>query len=156
MDQIRRPITIVVAEDDSDDQLMIREAFERCPPCEVHFVEDGEELLAYLRREGDFAHLRGKKLPCVVLLDLNMPKMNGQEALREIKTDPKLELIPVVVFTTSRAEEDIFKSYNLGVNSFITKPVDFDSVIATLHEYWTEVVTLPTDENLRRAFASMA
>ncbi len=143
MDEIKKPITIVVAEDDSDDQLMIREAFERCPPCEIHFVGDGEQLLAYLRREGDFADMHGKDLPSVVLLDLNMPKMNGQEALREIKSDPNLELIPVVVFTTSRAEEDIFKSYNLGVSSFITKPVDFDRVIATLHEYWAEVVTLP-------------
>ncbi len=144
MDAKAKQLTVVVAEDDSDDRLLIEEAFDRCAPCNLEFVEDGEQLLDYLRHDRAFAHLPENDGPRVILLDLNMPRMNGQEALREIKSDPALSRIPVVVFTTSSAEEDIIRSYDLGVNSFITKPVTFDSVISALHCYWSEVVTVPS------------
>ena len=137
------PFTVIVAEDDSDDRLMIEEAFANCSPCGLQFLEDGEQLLNYLRREEDYADVPEEDEQRVILLDLNMPKMNGLEALQEIKSDPDLKYIPVVVFTTSETEEDIVRSYNLGVSSFITKPVTFDKVISTLHSYWSSVVTVP-------------
>ena len=108
-------------------------------------VNDGEELLDYLNRKGDFNETNAPR-PGVILLDLNMPRKDGREALKEIKTDENLKNIPVVVFTTSKAEEDIYKSYQLGVNSFITKPVTFDNltdVMRTLGNYWFEIVELP-------------
>ncbi len=143
------PITILVADDDVDDRMMIEEAFEESRLAnEIQFVEDGEQLLAYLRREGEFANLKGKPYPGVILLDLNMPKKDGREALREMKADQDLCRIPVVVLTTSQAEEDIAKTYGLGVSSFITKPVTFEGLVdavKVLCRYWIEIVALPPE-----------
>lgn len=144
MTAVAVPFTVIVAEDDIDDRLMIEEAFANCSPCGLQFLEDGEQLLSYLRRDGDYADVPERDEQRVILLDLNMPRMNGLEALQEIKADPDLKRIPVVVFTTSQTEEDIVRSYDLGVSSFITKPVTFDKVIATLHNYWSHIVTVPS------------
>ena len=113
---------------------------------DLRFVEDGEELLDYLYHRGRFAGEAESPRPGLILLDLNMPRMDGREALREIKSDPALRSIPVVVLTTSKAEEDIYRTYDLGVNSFITKPVQFEGlveVMRTLGKYWFEIVELP-------------
>ena len=112
---------------------------------EVKRVKDGEELLEYLRRQGAFSKSETPQ-PSLILLDLNMPRKDGREALREIKSDPKLRHIPVVVLTASRAEEDVVRSYEYGVNSFITKPVTFQGLVdamKALGRYWFEVVELP-------------
>lgn len=144
-----KPITIVVAEDDPDDRFLIKEAFEQHRLSnDVAFVEDGEQLIAYLRREGEYQGLAGKPFPGLILLDLNMPRMDGREALQIIKHDPELCRIPVVVLTTSKAEEDVLRTYGLGVNSFITKPVSFDDlvrIVQTLCNYWIEIVVLPPE-----------
>ena len=142
-----RPISILVADDDADDRLLIKEAFaENRIRNELEFVEDGEQLMAFLRREGEYAHLEGHPLPGLLLLDLNMPKKDGREALAEMKSEPALLRIPVVVLTTSKAEEDILRTYGLGVSSFITKPVTFDDLVnltKVLAAYWIEIVELP-------------
>lgn len=141
------PILILVADDDPEDCMLIRDALDESRLAnELHFVSDGEELLDYLHHRGTFADAALSPRPGLVLLDLNMPKMDGREALEEIKHDPQLRQIPIVVLTTSKAEEDIFRSYDLGVNSYITKPVTFDSlvrVMRTLGKYWFEIVELP-------------
>jgi len=143
----RTPIAILLADDDPDDRMMAEEALEESRVVNtLATVEDGEELLEYLRCEGRYAD-REPTLPGLILLDLNMPRMDGREALEAIKLDPRLRRIPVVVLTTSRAEEDIIKSYDLGVNSFISKPVTFDglvSIMAELGRYWIEIVELPS------------
>ena len=142
-----RPITILIADDDADDRMMASEALEESRLAnDLRFVEDGEELLDYLYRRGRFAGEGAAPRPGLILLDLNMPRMDGREALREIKGDPALRSIPVVVLTTSKAEEDIYRTYDLGVNSFITKPVQFESlveVMRALGKYWFEIVELP-------------
>lgn len=141
------PIRMVMAEDDLEDQQLAREALEESRLVNpVDFVGNGEELLNYLRRQGPFAHLAGEELPGLILLDLNMPRMDGREALRQIKADPVLHRIPVVVLTTSKAEEDILRSYDLGVNSFIVKPVSFSELVEVMRSvtrYWFEIVRLP-------------
>jgi CheY-like chemotaxis protein len=143
-------VCILMADDDDDDFLLTKKALDESKLLnDLHRVKDGEELLQYLRYEGDYKndeHCR----PGVILLDLNMPKMDGREALKELKTDPDLKDIPVVVFTTSKAEEDIVRSYHLGVNSFITKPVKFENLIhvmQALGNYWFQIVELPTSNN---------
>jgi two-component system, response regulator len=140
-------LTILLADDDPDDRLMAKEALEESHLLNpLDTVEDGEQLLAYLRRTGNYQHLSDNPLPGLILLDLNMPRMDGREALKEIKNDPMLCHIPIVVLTTSKAEEDIYRTYNLGVNSFITKPVSFNGLVdlmKTLGKYWFEIVTLP-------------
>ncbi len=142
-----RPITILIADDDADDRMMASEALaESRLANDLRFVEDGEELLDYLYHRGRFAAGGESPRPGLILLDLNMPRKDGREALREIKGDPALRSIPVVVLTTSKAEEDIYRTYDLGVNSFITKPVLFESlveVMKTLGKYWFEIVELP-------------
>ena len=139
------PLTILLADDDADDRLLVREAFEENHLLNpLHTVEDGEELMDYLYGRGKFAGIAAR--PNLILLDLNMPRKSGIEALREIKSDPSLRTIPIVVLTTSRAEEDILKSYELGVNSFIVKPVTFDSLVELVKElgkYWFQIVELP-------------
>lgn len=150
------PITILIADDDADDRMLIKDAFESSKlGNKLEFVEDGEELLSFLRREGAYEHLKDHTYPGLILLDLNMPKMDGREALRELKADPKLQRIPVVVLTTSEAEEDIVRTYGLGVNSFITKPVSFTElvkVVTVLSNYWVEIVALPPEcENVGAA-----
>lgn len=140
------PIVILMADDDDDDYLLTKKALAESRLLnDMRRVRDGEELMDYLHRRGDFNEENAPR-PGVILLDLNMPRMDGREALREIKTDEKFRNIPIVVFTTSKAEEDIFKTYQLGVNSFITKPVTFDNltkVMRALGNYWFEIVELP-------------
>jgi CheY-like chemotaxis protein len=149
MNRIGKPITILYADDDAEDRMLVRDAWaENRLANELHFVEDGEELMDYLRRRGQYANLTDLPLPGMILLDLNMPRKDGREALQEIKADPRLRSIPVVVLTTSKAEEDILRAYDLGVNSFILKPVTFQSLVdltLTLSKYWFEVVELPSE-----------
>jgi CheY-like chemotaxis protein len=149
MSRIGKPITILYADDDVEDRMLVKDAWaENRLANELHFVEDGEELMDYLRRRGQYTHLSGEPLPGMILLDLNMPRKDGREALQEIKADPRLRSIPVVILTTSKAEEDILRAYDLGVNSFILKPVTFDSLVditRTLSKYWFEVVELPAE-----------
>ncbi len=141
-------ITLLIAEDDPDDRLMVEEAWrESLLANDLYFVEDGEELMDYLKHRGKYAGGVDAPRPGLILLDLNMPKKDGREALKEIKADPDLRCIPVVVLTTSKAEEDIVRSYDTGANSFITKPVTFEAlveVLKVLRKYWLEIVQLPT------------
>ena len=143
-------ITILLADDDPDDRQMTQEALTECRLAnELHVVEDGEELIDYLFRRNKYAHLVKEPLPGLILLDLNMPRKDGREALKEIKANPDLRRIPIVVLTTSKAEEDILRTYDLGVNSYITKPVTFDSLVDTikvLGRYWFEIVELPPED----------
>jgi CheY-like chemotaxis protein len=149
MSRIGKAITILYADDDAEDRMLVKDAWaENRLANELHFVEDGEELMDYLRRRGQYTHLANEPLPGMILLDLNMPRKDGREALQEIKADPRLRSIPVVVLTTSKAEEDILRAYDLGVNSFILKPVTFQSLVdltLTLSKYWFEVVELPSE-----------
>ena len=139
-----KPITILVADDDPDDRLLIADAFsEASVTKDLRFVNDGEELLAYLRRQG--THVDAPR-PGVILLDLNMPRKDGREALAEMKSDPELRNIPVVILTTSKAGEDVLRTYDLGVAGFVVKPVSFDGLvdlISGLANYWFEIVELP-------------
>ena len=142
-------MTIIVADDDADDRLLINDAFqENHLSGHLEFVKDGEELMDYLQRRHEYRGLSGQPLPGLILLDLNMPRKDGHITLQEIKKDPDLARIPVVILTTSSAEEDIRRTYGLGVNSFITKPVTFEGlcdVVKTIHRYWMEVVALPPE-----------
>jgi CheY-like chemotaxis protein len=142
-----KSIVILMADDDADDRLLAKDALAECRLAgDLHFVENGEELVDYLQRRGKYTTLNANARPGLILLDLNMPKKDGREALREIKADPDLRKIPVVVLTTSRADTDIGRVYELGANSFISKPVSFDSlvdVMKTLYRYWFEIVELP-------------
>lgn len=147
----KKQVPILIADDDSEDVEMIRDALRESRLLnEIKCVRDGEELMAYLHHSKQFDSESGSPLPGLILLDLNMPKKDGREALAEIKLDPKLRQIPVVVLTTSQAEEDIFRTYDLGVNSFITKPVSFESlvkVMKALGQYWFEIVELPPTDH---------
>ena len=140
-------ITILIADDDPDDRELTRDALAECRLANnVHFVKDGEELMDYLNRRGAYQNLAGTPLPGLLLLDLNMPRKDGREALKEIKANPALRRLPIVVLTTSKAEEDILRTYDLGVNSYVTKPVTFESLVETikvLGKYWFEIVELP-------------
>lgn len=142
-----KPITILMAEDDAEDREMTQEAFEESKLAnDLRFVFDGVELLDYLKRRGQYSDPATSPFPGLILLDLNMPKKDGREALREIKADPDLKNIRVVIMTTSKAEEDIERSYDLSAASYITKPVTFAGlaeVIKTLGKYWLEIVELP-------------
>src|SRR5262245_4353673 len=150
MKRSARSSLILIADDDSDDRMLALDAFrENHLPNELRFVEDGEELMDFLKRQGKYKGLAGSPLPALILLDLNMPKKDGREALKEIKTDPELRRIPIIVMTTSKEEEDVYKAYELGVNSFITKPASFDSlveIVRALTDYWFDVVQLPVDD----------
>ena len=150
MTPLTRPAIILMAEDDPDDRLIAQESFERAKlKVDLRFVSDGQELLDYLRCEGDYETSETKR-PDIILLDLNMPRMDGREALAEIKSDDALRRIPVVVLTSSGAEEDILRSYDLNANSYITKPVSFDGlidVVQKLSGYWFQLVTLPAEVN---------
>lgn len=141
------PIEIVVAEDDEDDRYFIQKAFQEARLVnKICFVENGEDLMDMLHRRGEFEKFNGHDLPKLILLDLNMPKKDGREALKEIKSDDKLKNIPVLVFTTSKEERDILSTYDLGANAFISKPVKFEEfihVLQALGNFWFKVVTLP-------------
>src|SRR5664279_2325970 len=137
-------ICILIADDDEDDVLLTEKAFKksRLINC-LYSVNDGEELMMFLRNTGKYKNKKKYPKPGIILLDLNMPRKDGREALKEIKSDPKLRQIPVIVLTTSKAEEDIFKTYDLGVNSFITKPISLEKlieVIKAVSKYWFEIV----------------
>lgn len=141
------PITILMADDDADDRQLTREALEDARLInDIRFVENGEELLDYLHRRGKYAPPAEAPRPGLILLDLNMPRKDGRTVLKELKQDPVLRTIPVVVLTTSKSDEDIYRSYDLGVNSYIVKPVTFEAlvdILQTLEKYWFEIVELP-------------
>ncbi|MBV9123381.1 MAG: response regulator [Planctomycetes bacterium] len=146
-----RPITILMADDDADDRQMTREAFEESRVAnDLRFVENGVELMDYLKRRGKYGDPASSPRPGLILLDLNMPKKDGREALKEIKADAKLKNIRIVILTTSKAEEDILRTYDLSATSYITKPVTFEGlveVVKALGKYWLEIVELPGEEN---------
>jgi CheY-like chemotaxis protein len=148
MKQPGQPIVILMADDDADDRLLTRRAMDESRVLnDLYFVEDGEQLLDFLRQQGEFSDPDKAPRPGLILLDLNMPRKDGREALAEIKADPSLRRIPIVVMTTSQAEEDVFRSYDLGASSFITKPVTFDRLVElmrTMRQYWIEFVELPS------------
>jgi CheY-like chemotaxis protein len=143
----KKTLIILMAEDDADDRLLAQEAMHESRVLnELHFVEDGVQLLSYLRGDNEYGDRLLYPMPGLILLDLNMPKMDGREALAEIKADPRLRRIPVVILTTSKTEEDMVKGYDLGAISYITKPVTFDALVElmrTLGKYWVEFVELP-------------
>jgi len=142
-----KPVTILMADDDPDDRQLAKEAFEEAKLTnDLRFVEDGVELLDYLHRRGKFSDPAASPWPSIILLDLNMPRKDGREALQELKADPRFRTIRVIILTTSKAEEDILRTYNLSAASYITKPVTFESlvdVVKTLGKYWLEIVELP-------------
>jgi len=143
----KKPIDILIADDDEDDCRNTKDAFDKNHLANrLFFVRDGAELLDFLKGRGKHV---GAPRPGLILLDLNMPKVDGREALREIKADPELRSIPVVILTTSKEEEDILRSYDLGASSFITKPVAFDALVklvSNLGGYWFQLVALPAPE----------
>lgn len=147
MNNQRQSITILMADDDADDRFLTQEAFsESFLLHDLRFVEDGEELMAYLRHQGNYSEPDQAPRPEIILLDLNMPRKDGREALAEIKTDPTLRQIPIIIFTTSRDQKDIYQSYDLGANSFMVKPTSFEELVHTLRSiehYWFELVKLP-------------
>ena len=142
-----KSITILVAEDDEDDRFLMQEALEENRLAnDLHFVEDGEELMDYLLHRNAYTDPVSAPRPSLLLLDLNMPRKDGREALQEIKANAELRQIPIVVLTTSKAEEDILRTYDLGVSSFIAKPVVFESMVQIMKMlgcYWFEIVELP-------------
>ena len=147
-DRHKIPITILICDDDEDDRMLTQQALERAHISNaLRFVVDGEDLLDYLHQRGAYAGDTGEApRPGLILLDLNMPRMGGREALRLIKGDSTLSDIPIVVLSTSSRDEDIARSYQMGVNSFITKPVTFTGLVEAMHvlgRYWLEIVELP-------------
>ncbi|MFB4419933.1 response regulator [Streptomyces sp. QL37] len=144
MNDAVKPIEVLLVEDDPGDELMTREAFEDNKIRNtLHVVRDGQEALDFLYRQGEYADA---PRPDLVLLDLNLPKYDGRQVLERIKTDPELALIPVVVLTTSSAEEDILRSYKLHANAYVTKPVDLEQFIGAVRQiddFFVSVVRLP-------------
>ncbi len=144
-----KSVIILMADDDPEDRLLAQEALAESRLSNILYcVEDGEELLDYLYHRGKYEDPESSPRPGLIFIDLNMPKKDGREALRDIKADSRLRQIPVVVLTTSEAEEDIYRSYDLGVNSFITKPVTFEALVnmmRALGKYWFEIVELPPE-----------
>ena len=140
-------ISILIADDDADDRELIKAAFDdNSMQHQINFVENGEELLLYLNRRGHYADETLHPFPQIILLDLNMPKKDGREALKEIKADTLFKSIPVIILTTSMEEKDIVRSYELGVNSFIIKPVTYTGLVEftrVLGKYWFEIAELP-------------
>jgi CheY-like chemotaxis protein len=140
-----QPIEVLLVEDDPGDVLLIREAFEfNKVHNNLNVVNDGEQALAYLRGDGEYA---GAPRPDLVLLDLNLPRKDGREVLAEVKNDERLRTIPVVVLTTSEAEEDVLKSYELHANAYVTKPVDFErfvAIVRQIDDFFVSVVRLPS------------
>lgn len=145
-----KPVIILLAEDDPGDQELTRRALNEGKIAnDLHIVSDGEQALDYLYRRGKYEDPSSSPRPSLILLDLNMPIIDGRQVLSEIKSDPKLSVIPVIALTTSKQETDILKSYQHGVNSYITKPVNIDefiSVIMSLEDYWFRIVRIPKEE----------
>ncbi|MFN2511701.1 MAG: response regulator [Pyrinomonadaceae bacterium] len=152
MSSERKPIVILLADDDEEDRMLACDALsESRLSNEIYCVTDGEDLMDYLRRQGKYTAPAPAPRPGLILLDLNMPKKDGRESLREIKADPDLRHIPVVVLTTSKAEEDVYRSYDSGASSFISKPVTFEGLVELmkgLGRYWFEIVDLPPQAEL--------
>lgn len=146
-----RSITILMADDDDDDRMLTQDALRESRVVNRLFcVQDGVELLQYLRRQDKFSDKNQYPWPGIILLDLNMPRMDGREALQQLKADPDLKGIPVVILTTSKQEEDMIKGYGLGAASYITKPVNFEDLVELMKaigKYWVEIVELPHSEN---------
>jgi CheY-like chemotaxis protein len=149
MEPTGKLITILIADDDPDDRLLMKRLLKESRLYnDLRFVEDGEDLLDYLHQRGTYGAPGAAPRPGLILLDLNMPKKSGREALAEIKTDPNLRTIPILVLTTSKTEEEIYRSYDLGANSFITKPVTFEAMVDVMKAvttYWFSIVELPSD-----------
>ena len=148
VEPLRKPVTILLTDDDEEDRELARDALSDARLAnDMKFAVDGQDMLDYLRREGPWADPKlDAPRPGLILLDLNMPRMDGREALAALKSDELLRQIPVVVLTTSKSEEDIFRTYDLGVNSFITKPVSFAGLVEVMRtwtQYWFEIVELP-------------
>ena len=143
----KKKAIILLAEDDPGDQKLTRKAFsDKNLDNELHIVEDGEEALDYLLRRGKYEDPKSSPTPDIFLLDLNMPKIDGRQLLEEMNKNPECPKVPVIVLTTSKQEEDIIRSYDLGIKSYITKPVDFGSfveAIKLLGQYWFQLVVLP-------------
>jgi len=150
---MKSPVPILIADDDIDDCQMIRDALiESRLINELHFVHNGEDLLTYLHKKWESSNGNPRLLPGLIFLDLNMPRMDGREVLLELKKHSYLHQIPVIILTTSQAEEDIIRSYNLGANSFITKPVEFEALVKIMRDlgrYWFEIVELPNSQRNR-------
>ena len=146
--QTAKQIEILLVEDNEGDVGLVEEVFQEAKIMNnLNIAEDGEEAILFLRKEGKFSNVPS---PDIILLDLNLPGKDGREVLKEIKEDDELKRIPVVILTTSRAEGDILKSYNLHANSYITKPVDFDQfikVIKSIENFWLDIVKLPSKGN---------
>jgi CheY-like chemotaxis protein len=142
-------LTILLADDDEEDRELARDALQDARLAnEMRFVYDGQDLLDYLYHDGRWTDPATAPRPGIILLDLNMPKKDGREALAEIKADESLRGIPIVILTTSKDEADVLRTYDLGVSSFITKPVTFTGlveVMRTWSDYWFEIVELPSD-----------
>ena len=140
-------LEILLVEDSFIDALMTREALTACSSANpLHVVENGEEAMAFLRREGQYAD---RRRPGLILLDLNLPRKSGHEVLAEVKSDESLKTIPVIVLTTSKAEDDLIKSYSLRANCYITKPMDLSrltEVVRQIHEFWFHTATMPLVE----------
>ncbi len=143
----KRPPIMLIAEDDPDDRQWIKEALaETQVNAEVRFVEDGEDLMDFLFHRGKYKTTSTLSYPGVILLDLNMPKKDGREALKEIKSDPRLRHIPIIILTTSKSKEDVFRTYDLGANSVILKPLKFSGyvdIMRNLKQFWFEMIELP-------------
>jgi CheY-like chemotaxis protein len=143
----KRPPIMLIAEDDPDDRQWIKEALVVTHVnAEVRFVEDGEELMDFLFHRGKYKTTSTLAYPGMIILDLNMPKKDGREALKEIKSDPRLRHIPIIILTTSKSREDVFRTYDLGANSVILKPVKFSGlteIMQSLKQYWFEMTELP-------------
>ena len=143
----KKTFTILVADDDADDRKLTREAFQEANVAkDLRFVEDGVEVFEYLTNSGKFTDAKDTPWPSLLLLDLNMPRMDGREVLMKMRDDPRYAAIRVIVLTTSKAEEDILRSYRLSAASYITKPITFEAlvnVVETLGHYWLEIVELP-------------
>jgi CheY-like chemotaxis protein len=151
MEKAARPFCILIAEDNEDDYLLARDALEECwPDVELRWVKDGEELMDYLLHQGVYKDPVKCPLPNLLLLDLNMPRKNGREALKEIRATPRLRCLPVVVLTSSLADNDVLFSYEQGANSFLRKPVGFEpfvDVMRALCDYWFGHAALPPAES---------
>jgi CheY-like chemotaxis protein len=143
----KRPPIILIAEDDADDRQWIKEALDEIHiNAEVRFVEDGEDLMNYLFHRGKYKSTSALSYPGLIFLDLNMPRKDGREALKEIKSDLRLRHIPILILTTSKSKEDVFRTYDLGANSVILKPVTFSGLVdimRSVKEYWFEMIELP-------------
>ncbi len=147
MDEKKELLNLLIVDDDEDDCLMIKNALEECNVIiKTQFLHNGEELLNYLHKRGKYSQLSTDSLPCLIFLDLNMPKKDGREALKEIKSNSLFRRIPIVIMTTSKSREDIFQTYDIGVNSFITKPSSYKLLveyIMAIKKYWLQIVNLP-------------